>query len=142
MHNQRNMMYPWILGISVIVAGCGTAYSHFSYDSSSQMNVPKTGQGCLDAAVLLGVNLSEAKEIAKKVLLVNGAQMKEETETHLRAWTPLQTFGGGGEEVNVGLEKVDDNQTFISVTTLTMGGMEAKSWSCEVINEIVLRAEE
>ena len=143
MPRQKNTLQLYMmLGILVSASGCGTTHSHFAYESSLQVNVPKTGQGCYDAAVELGVNLAKTREIAKKVLSINATQVREESETHLRAWTPIQTFGGGGDELNVRLEKVDENHTFVTVTTLSLAGAMAKGWSCEVINEIVLRAEE
>jgi hypothetical protein len=128
-----------------LVSGCGTTQSHFIYDSSFQINAPQTDQGCYDAAVVLDVSLPRAKEIVKQVLAANGMILftKVETDTHLRAMTPLKTFpAGGGEDLNVRFEKVGENQTFITVTTMTMPGNKGKPWSCEVIEEFVLRAEE
>jgi hypothetical protein len=142
MSRQVNMLYWWILGISLLAAGCGTSQSHFTYDSSFVPNIPKTGQGCYDAAVLLGTDIAKAREIALKVLALNDGQIKAATETYLQAWRPLRNFSSsGGEELTVQLEKVDDNQTFVTVTTLTMGWGRSEPWSCEVINEMVLRAE-
>ena len=143
MPRQKDALLLFIMfGILVFSSGCGTTRSHYVYDSSFQVNTPQTARNCYDAAALLGVNISKAREITKKALQVNMPQVREKTETHLCAWTPLQSFGGGGDEINVKLEKVDDTHTFVTVTTLSLAGIYAKAWSCEIINEIVLRAEE
>lgn len=142
MLKRTKRQHIWILGVFFMIAGCGTTHTQFTYDSSFVPNIPKTGKGCYDAAVLLETNIAKAREIALKVLTLNDGQIKDATETYLHAWRPLRNFSStGGEELTVRLEKVDDNQTFVTVTTLTMGWGHYDPWSCEVINEMVLRAE-
>ncbi len=133
-----------MLGTVLLLSGCGTVTSSFVYDSSFQPNIPQTDGKCYDAAVLLKVDLPRAKDIARKVLIGLDGKILEESDTYIRAMRKMQHFalfvGGGGEELTIRLEKVDDNETFVTATTLTMGGAGHKPWSCKIVNEMVKMA--
>ncbi len=118
--------------------------SQFVYNDSFQANVPQTDEKCYDGAVLLTVDLSRARDIARKVLVGLDGVIKEESDTYVRAVRRMQRFAlianSGGETLTVKLEKVDENRTFVTAATYTLGGAAAKSWSCKVVEEMVKMA--
>jgi hypothetical protein len=126
-------------------SGCGTMNSQFVYNESFQPNIPQTDKKCYDGAVLLTVDLSRAKDIARKVLVGLDGEIKEESDTYVRAVRRIQRFAlivsSGGETLTVKLEKVDDNQTFVTAATYTMRGAAAKLWSCKIMDEMVKMAQ-
>lgn len=132
--------------IVIMSAGCaGTYVSKFSYNEKYSVNEPVQGEGCYDASVLLGVGMTRAKDIAKKVIIALDSTISEETDTSIKAQRNRNIgvfIGSGGEELAVNLKKIDDNKTFISATTKTgfVGGAGQKAWSCQIIDEMVKMA--
>ena len=129
-----------------IISGCaGTHVSKISYDKISNINEPIKGDKCYDAAVLLGIDIKRAKDIAKKVIIALDSKITEEQGTSIKAQRNRHIglfVGSGGEELAVNLKEIDSNKTFISATTKTgfVGGAGQKAWSCQIIDEIVKMA--
>ena len=131
-----------VCGLVVIMSGCaGTYISKFTYNETYKVNKPVRGGGCYDASVLLGVDMTRAKDIAKKVILAHDSTITDESDTFIKAQRNRH-FGivcRGGEELTINLRKVDNNKTFITATTKTgfIGGAGQKAWSCQMIDEMV-----
>jgi hypothetical protein len=134
----------FIVGL-LCFSGCGTLNSQFVYNDSFQPNIPQTDEKCYDGAVLLTVDLSRAKDIARKVLIGLDGVIKEESDTYVRAVRRMQMFAlianSGGETLTVKLEKVDETLTFVTAATYTQGGAAAKSWSCKIVEEMIKMAQ-
>ena len=133
-----------MLSIFPLFSGCGTIETHFTYNDTFQPNKPQYGKGCYEAAVLLTVNLSRAKEIADRVLVGLDGKITDDGDTYIRAVRKLHRYaliaGSGGEDLAVRLEKIDDHRTFVTATTMTMGGLTSKAWSCRIIDEMIRMA--
>lgn len=125
------------------ISGCaGVQTSSYSYNDSYKVNQPVKGDGCYDASVLLGKNLSDTKEIAKKVLIAIDSDIEEETETLIKAQRNRHMgvfVGSGGEELSVAFKGISSETTFVTATTKTgfVGGAGQKAWSCQIIDEMV-----
>ena len=142
---QRNLsiLLASFICVSAGILGCaGVQTSSYSYNDSYKVNQPVKGDGCYDASVLLGKNLSDTKEIAKKVLVAIDSTINEETETFIKAERNRHIgvfVGSGGEELSVALKGVSINTTFVTATTKTgiVGGAGQKAWSCQIVDEMV-----
>jgi len=132
--------------ICFIITGCaGTQVSSFSYSKDYTVNEPKKDNKCYDASVLLGVDITRAKEISKKVLVAVDATISEETDTSIKAQRNRHIgvfVGSGGEELVINLKKIENNKTFVTAATkMTFVGCAGqKAWSCQIIDEIVKMA--
>jgi len=135
-----------ICSFVVLMSGCaGTHVSKFSYSESYNVNEPVKGEECYDASVLLGVDMTRAKDIAKKVIIALDSEITEETDTSIKAQRNRHIgvfVGSGGEELAVNLKKIDNNKTFITATTKTgfVGCAGQRAWSCKIIDEMVKMA--
>ncbi len=131
---------------AVVITGCaGTNVSNFSYDNNYKVNIPVKGEKCYDASVLLGVDIKNAKDIAKKVIVALDSTIAEETDTSIKAQRNRHVgllVGSGGEELFVNLKAVGDNKTFVTATTKTgfVGAAGQKAWSCKIIDEMIKMA--
>lgn len=123
--------------------GCvGTCHSKFHYDETYRLNIPVKDATCYDAAVLLGVDVSRAKEIAKKAIAGLDAKIQEATDTCIKAQRSRHIgifVGSGGEVLMVKIDKVDEMNTFITATTKGgfFGPIGSKPWSCKLIDEMI-----
>lgn len=149
-HNMTLMRNATVLcilfALSTMMLGCaGTMTSSFKYNDNFRINEPQKGESCYDAAVLLGVDLKRAKDIAKKAISGVDATINKETENSIEAQRNryIGVFvGSGGEELVVELKKIDDTKTFVTAATKTgfVGGAGQKAWSCEIVDQMVKMA--
>lgn len=143
---QALLLIATTISSTMIVSSCaGVHVSKYTYNDSYQVNKPMKGEGCYDASVLLGVALSRAKDVAKKVLVAVDSTITEEADTLIKAQRNRHIgvfVGSGGEELSVNFKAVDNDKTFTSVTTKTgfVGGAGQKAWSCQIVDEMVKMA--
>lgn len=145
--NMRSILVLIVIcGIFIIMSGCaGTDVSKFTYNENYKVNETIKGEGCYDASVLLGVDMVRAKDIAKKVIIALDSTITDESDTLIKAQRNRHIgvfVGSGGEELQVNLKKIDDNKTFVTVTTKIgfVGAAGQKAWSCQIIDEMVKMA--
>jgi hypothetical protein len=137
------MFLASVISFSAGITGCaGVKTSSYSYNDSYKLNQPIKGDGCYDASILLGKNLSDTKVIAKKVLVALDSTISEETETLIKADRNRHIgafVGSGGEELSVALKDVSADKTFVTATTETgiVGGAGQKAWSCQIVDEML-----
>lgn len=136
-----------IIVTSAVVSGCaGVATSTMSYNDQMQVNASKKGEGCYDAAVLLGANVDRTKDITKKVLTAVDARIVAEKQESIMAERNRHIgvfVGSGGEELFVNWNSVAPEKTFVTVATKTgfVGGAGQKAWSCQIIDEMIKMAQ-
>jgi hypothetical protein len=141
---MRNIMVLCIVfAVSNLMIGCaGTLKSNYNYTNNSRINEPQKGEGCYDAAVLLGVDMQRARDVAKKVISGLDATISRDTESSVEGQRNRHIglfIGSGGEELVVELKKIDDTKTFVTAATKTgfVGGAGQKAWSCEIVDQMV-----
>lgn len=127
----------------VAITGCaGLQTSGHKYSDAYKVNQPVKGDGCYDASVLLAKNVADTMVIATKVLAAVDSTVSEKTATQVKAQRNRHIgllLGSGGEELSIGLNPVQNNQTFVTVATKTgfVGGAGQKAWSCQIIDQMV-----
>ena len=132
--------------VCMLATGCaGIQTSSYSLSDSYKINQPVKADGCYDASVLIGKKISEASEIATKVLAAVDSTVSEKTETLIKAQRNRHIgvfVGSGGEEIVIALKTAADDRTFITVATKTgfVGGAGQKAWSCQIVDQIVTLA--
>ncbi len=126
---------------AIALSGCaGTASSRYQPDDPQTVNQPVKDPKCYDASVLLGVDETRARDIARKVLAALDSNIESETGGEIRAQRKRHfgvVVGSGGEELRVTLTPVDAQRTFMTATTKTgfVGGAGQKPWSCQIVDE-------
>ena len=131
------------ISMSAIYGCAGTNVSKFVYNNETyKVNVPIKEDKCYDASVLLGVNVTRAKDIANKVIFALDTTVEKKTDSSIMALKNRHSgaFGGsGGEELTVNFKMIDSNNTFVTATTKTgfVGGGGQKAWSCEIIDQMI-----
>ena len=146
--NSESKFLQWglVLCISASVSACaGVERSSHVYSDTIKLNDVKKSDDCYDAAVLLGRNLSDSRELAKKALTAIDSTINEESETQIKAQRNryIGVFvGSGGEELLVTLKTISGDKTFVTVATKTgfVGGAGQKAWSCRIADEMVAMA--
>lgn len=144
--SEMSMLLASFIYVGAGISGCaGVQTSSYSYNDSYKVNQPVKGDGCYDASVLLGKSPSDAKEIARKVLVAIDSTISEETETLINAQRNRHIgvfVGSGGEELSIALQGASNDKTFVTVTTKTgfVGGAGQKAWSCKIVDEMVSMA--
>jgi hypothetical protein len=132
--------------LSMMILGCaGTTTSGYKYNDNVRINTPQKGESCYDASVLLGIDLKQAMDIAKKVISGLDATINKETANSIEAQRNRHfgvMVGSGGEEIVVELKKIDDTKTFVTAATKTgfVGAIGQKAWSCEIVDQMVKMA--
>jgi hypothetical protein len=135
-----------LLALNTMMLGCaGTMKSGYTYNDNIRINTPQKGESCYDASVLLGVDLKQAMDIAKKVISGLDATINKETANSIEAQRNRHfgvMVGSGGEEIVVELKKIDDTKTFVTAATKTgfVGAVGQKAWSCEIVDQMVKMA--
>lgn len=135
-----------VVSVAVLTGCAGVATSSMSYNDKLTVNAPQKGEGCYDAAVVLGTNLDRTKDIAKKVLTALDASIVTEKPESIMAQRNRHIgvlVGSGGEELFVNWNSVSPEKTFVSVATKTgfVGGAGQKAWSCQMIDEMIKMAQ-
>ena len=124
-----------VFTLSSMTLGCaGTMMSSFKYNDNVRINEPQKGESCYDAAVLLGVDLTRGRDIARKVIVGLDATINKETDNSIEAQRNRHIglfLGSGGEVLVIELKKIDDTKIFVTATTKTgfVGGAGMKPWS-------------
>lgn len=142
----KGLLVPIGMCLCWAMAGCaGVKTSSYSYNDAYKVDQPSRSADCYDAAVLLGKNLSESGQIAKKVLLANDATISEESETQITAQRSRHIglfVGSGGEDLLITLKGVADGRTFVTAATKTgfVGGAGQKAWSCQIVDQMAALA--
>lgn len=136
-------MFIAILFIVMNFSCTGTPRSKFSYNENYNINFPVIDEECKDAAVLLGIDISQARDIAEKAIHSLNAKIQKKTDTYIIAQRGrhIGVFSGrGGEILTVRLKKVSPQSTFVTAVTSTGTFFISGSapWSCQLIDKIVL----
>lgn len=135
-----------VVAAAALVAGCaGVETSSAKYNPSYQVNQAVKKEGCYEASVLIGKNMAQAKDIAKKALVGIDTKIESEAGNSIKGQRNRNIgllVGSGGEELTVNLEAVGTDRTFVAVATKTgfVGGAGQKAWSCQVVDSIVTMA--
>lgn len=124
------------------LTGCaGLETSKLAYNDSVKVGEPIKTEGCYDAAILLGRDLDQSKEIAKKVLAAVDSSISEDSAEQIKAQRNRHIgviVGSGGEEITITLKTVAPGRTYVAVATKTgfVGAAGQKAWSCQIVDEI------
>jgi hypothetical protein len=143
---SSRFLFPVIVAAASVLAGCaGVPASKHAYNDSYKPNQPVKENGCYEASVVLAKNSADAAAIASKVLAGVDATVTASSATQIKAERNRHIgllVGSGGEELNVTLQPVSNNSTFVTVATKTgfVGGAGQKAWSCQIVDQMVTMA--
>lgn len=135
-----------IAAVLTLSACAGVETSKYSYTGNQALNYPSKSDDCYDAAILVGKNIVEAKQISLRVLAALDTSIEKDESTAIKASRNRHIgllVGSGGEEIFVNLKDVAKDRTFITITTKTgfVGGAGQKAWSCQVVDEVAKQAQ-
>jgi hypothetical protein len=140
-------LLPVIVAGASVLAGCaGVPASKHTYTDTYRPNQPVKADGCYEASVVLTKSAADTTAIANKVLAGLDAKVTASSPTEIKAERNRHIgllVGSGGEELNVTLQPVSNNSTFVTVATKTgfVGGAGQKAWSCQVVDQMVTMAQ-